>query len=80
MREAQDPAAAYAGAAFQQVHASAALVTIGCQLGVAEDAEFRHGRRDAPPSADPNGVVESKVIFIIPARARTFIIGILSLR
>jgi len=51
MPEAQDAAAAYAGTAFEHVHAAAALIAVGGQLRVPEDSEFRHGderRRDLP--------------------------------
>ena len=43
MPEAQDAAAAYTGAAFEQVHAAATLVAVGGQLRVPEHSEFRHG-------------------------------------
>jgi len=52
VREAENPATPHACAALQQVHASAALVTVRRQFGVAKDAEFRHGRRDVPLKAD----------------------------
>ena len=42
MGEAKDPAAAYAGAALEQVDAAAALIAVGRQLRIPEDAEFRH--------------------------------------
>ena len=70
--EAQDPAAAHARAALQQVHASAALVTVCRQFGVSEYPEFRHDPRGVPLSAVPAAWLELKVIRIVPARARTF--------
>jgi hypothetical protein len=73
VREAQNTSTAHTGAALQNVHAPTALVTVCRQFGVAKDAEFRHGSRDVPRNGNRSGVVESKVIHIIPARARTFI-------
>jgi len=60
VREAQDSAAPYAGTAFQEVHAPAALVAVCRQFGVAEDAEFRHGPRGVPVNADPGGVARGE--------------------
>ena len=73
MREAENASAAHTGTAFQEIHASTALVTVCRQFGVAKDAEFRHGSRDVPQNGNRSGVVESKVFHIIPAWARTFI-------
>jgi len=42
MREAEDAAAAYARATFQQVDAATALIAVGGQLRIPEDPEFGH--------------------------------------
>jgi hypothetical protein len=67
VREAEDPSTAHAGAALQQVDAPAALVTVGRQFGVAEDAEFRHGPRDVPLHLIIAAWVDSKGFRLYPA-------------
>jgi hypothetical protein len=42
VREAEDPPAAHASAAFEQVDASAALVAVRGEHGVAEESEDAH--------------------------------------
>ena len=73
VREAENPSTAHTGAAFQQVDAPAALVTVCRQFGVAEDAEFRHGPRNVSLRLDQRGVGRLEGNQIIPGRMRTFI-------
>lgn len=45
VREAEDASTAHAGTPFQDVDASAALIAVGCQVRIteeAEDSESRH--------------------------------------
>ncbi|MEO6527159.1 MAG: hypothetical protein ABIP93_11080 [Gemmatimonadaceae bacterium] len=42
MREAENPTAAHAGPALEQIHATAALIAIRGEIGVPEHAEFGH--------------------------------------
>ena len=58
--EAEDPAAACARAALQEVDTPAAFVTVGRDLGVAEDAEFCHGPPGVPPVLIPPVYVGGK--------------------
>jgi hypothetical protein len=43
MCEAEDAAAAYARAAFEQIDAATALIAVGGELRIPKDPEFRHG-------------------------------------
>ena len=59
MCEAKNAAAPHAGPSLEQIHAAAALVAIGGEVGVAEDAEdaeFRHQRCAAELGGDGSSV------------------------
>jgi hypothetical protein len=54
--EAENAVAPKAGPSLEQIHAAAALVAIGGEVGVAEDAEFRHLRCAAEMGGDGSRV------------------------
>jgi hypothetical protein len=53
MLEAEDAPAAYAGAPFDEVDASAALVTVGREVRVTKEFEYAHrGSSEQPADAE----------------------------